>query len=480
MDFSKHLNISTTPIPGLLVLDLPVHGDNRGWFKENWQADKMAAVGLPNFGPLQNNVSFNEAAGTTRGIHAEPWDKYVSLASGKIFGAWVDLRIGINFGRVFTLEMDPSIAVFVPRGVGNAFQTLEPNTSYSYLVNGYWHANAEYSFLNLADETVAIEWPIPLEMAKLSEKDKKHPRLKDAMPLKDLGVLILGESGQLAKALKVDFPDATFAGRDLVDFSTNGPFDHIDFSAYRVVINTVAYTQVDAAETDDGRSLAWLVNAQAVSELAAKCALHQVTLVHVSSDYVFDGADTEPYKENAVFSPLGVYGQTKAAGDLSVRNLQRHYIVRTSWVIGEGKNFVRTLVNLAASGSQPSVVTDQIGRLTFTSEVSRAIKHLISSSADYGTYNVTNAGRATSWFELACEIFENLGVGSNRVTPVSTEEFFGGKPHAPRPSNSVLDLSKIIRTGFQPEEARNLLLEYLETHSMGAAATTSAKSHLEP
>lgn len=175
-------------IPGLLVVRLPVHGDNRGWFKENWQRAKMTGLGLPDFGPVQNNISFNAAVGTTRGIHAEPWDKYVSVATGRIFGAWVDLRAGASFGQVFTIELDPSTAVFVPRGVGNAFQTLEPDTAYTYLVNDHWSAEAvqKYAFVNLADETAAIDWPIPLEQAELSEKDRKHPRLADARPVAPL------------------------------------------------------------------------------------------------------------------------------------------------------------------------------------------------------------------------------------------------------------------------------------------------------
>ena len=103
MEYGKPLGVTETPIPGLLVWDVPVHGDNRGWFKENWQREKMVAAGLPDFGPVQNNISFNDAVGTTRGIHAEPWDKFVSVASGRIFGAWVDLRRGPSFGQVFTV-----------------------------------------------------------------------------------------------------------------------------------------------------------------------------------------------------------------------------------------------------------------------------------------------------------------------------------------------------------------------------------------
>jgi dTDP-4-dehydrorhamnose 3,5-epimerase len=183
LEYGKPLSLDQTPIPGVVVLDLPVHGDNRGWFKENWQREKMVALGLDDFQPVQNNISFNRATGTTRGIHAEPWDKYISVATGSVFGAWVDLREGESFGAVFTTVIDPSRAIFIPRGVGNAFQTLEENTAYSYLVNDHWSAAAQYTFLNLADETVAIPWPIPLESAETSEKDRSHPRLADVIPM---------------------------------------------------------------------------------------------------------------------------------------------------------------------------------------------------------------------------------------------------------------------------------------------------------
>ena len=145
-----------------------MHADNRGWFKENWQRAKMVELGVPDFGPVQNNVSFNTTAGATRGIHAEPWDKFVSVARGRIFGAWVDLRPGPGFGTAFTLEMGVETAVFVPRGVGNAFQTLEDETAYSYLVNDHWSLAAKdsYTFVNLADETLAIDWPIPLDAGR--------------------------------------------------------------------------------------------------------------------------------------------------------------------------------------------------------------------------------------------------------------------------------------------------------------------------
>lgn len=134
---AARVEVHETAIDGLLIVDLPRPGDNRVWFKENWQRAKATAAGLPDFVPVQNNISFNGTRGTTRGIHAEPWDKYVSVATGSIFGAWVDLRRGPGFGTVVTHEITPSTAVFVPRGVGNAFQTLEDATAYTYLVTDH-------------------------------------------------------------------------------------------------------------------------------------------------------------------------------------------------------------------------------------------------------------------------------------------------------------------------------------------------------
>ena len=196
------LAVRTTPIPGLLVIDLPVHGDARGWFKENWQREKMLGAGLPDFGPVQNNISFNQAVGVTRGIHAEPWDKFISVATGRVFGAWVDLREGPSFGATYWHEITPEVAIYVPRGVGNAFQTLEAPAAYTYLVNDHWSAvaQAQYTFLHLADETAEIPWPIPLEQAELSAKDQTHPRLADVIPVPPCRTLVVGGGGQLPVA----------------------------------------------------------------------------------------------------------------------------------------------------------------------------------------------------------------------------------------------------------------------------------------
>ncbi len=437
-EFGKALSVAETPIPGLVVFELPVHGDSRGWFKENWQREKMTALGLADFGPVQNNISFNDAVGTTRGIHAEPWDKWVSVATGRIFGAWVDLREGPSFGAVFTTELDPSRAIFVPRGVGNSYQTLEPDTAYTYLVNDHWSPDAAYSFLNLADETAAIDWPIPLGDVEISAKDLAHPRLADVVPISPKKILVLGASGQLGRALR-----AEFAGSAHIEFATRDEFDIARPDAararrwrdYDAIINAAAYTAVDLAETPDGRREAWEANASAVAALAALAAESGLVLVHVSSDYVFDGTVDRPYHEDDAVCPLGVYGQTKAAGDAAAAVAPCHYIVRTSWVIGEGNNFVRTMASLAERGVDPKVVDDQRGRLTFTRDIARGIRHLLETRQPYGTYNLTCSGEPVTWADIARQVFESTGHDRARVTGVSTEAYFAAAsaPVSPRP-----------------------------------------------
>jgi len=467
-ELGKQLAVAHTTIDGLLLFDLPVHGDARGWFKENWQREKMTALGLPDFGPVQNNISYNDAVGTTRGLHAEPWDKWVSIATGRVFGAWVDLREGPGFGAVFTAELDPSRAIFVPRGVANAFQTLEPGTAYTYLVNDHWSPDATYSFLNLADETVAIPWPIPLDRAEISDKDRAHPRLADAAAVPPRKTLVLGANGQLGRALRAALgtaPHIEYASRAELDLTAPGLDAARRWRDYGTVINAAAHTAVDEAETPEGRRAAWAANVAGVAALARVAAAHDLTLVHVSSDYVFDGSADRPYREDDAVAPLGVYGQTKAAADAIVATVPRHYVVRTSWVIGEGANFVRTMASLAARGVDPSVVDDQTGRLTFTSELARGIRHLLERRPAYGVYNLTGAGAPRTWAQIAARVFELTGHDPARVRPVTTAEYFAGaeRPVAPRPRNSVLDLSRIEAAGFVPADADESLIRYLES-----------------
>ena len=477
MDCGKRLSVQDTSIDGLLLLDLTVHGDNRGWFKENWQRAKMTALGIPDLHVVQNNISFNAERGVTRGIHAEPWDKFVSVAHGSVFGAWVDLREGsTTFGKVFSATLDPSKAIYVPRGVGNSFQALEDETVYTYLVNAHWSSELKktYTFVNLADPQLGIEWPIPLEECEISEADRNHPMLADVVPMAPKRTLVTGCNGQLGRAVKVEAEARGLSGFDYTDigefdFSDPGAYASVDWDLYGTVINCGAFTAVDAAETEEGRVSAWRANAMGPALLARTCAEHGITLVHVSSDYVFDGS-CEEHGEDEPLSPLGVYGQTKAAGDLAVEGCPAHYILRSSWVIGDGRNFEKTMAMLSDRCadkndglSRVTVVNDQLGRLTFTDQMARAILHLLDAHAPYGTYNMTGSGSVASWYEIARKVFELRNGNGDAVSPVTTAEYYAAAkgPVSPRPVHSALDLSKLVATGFVPCDWEEELTEYV-------------------
>lgn len=184
-DDFQSLAVQQTAIPGLLEFNLAVPGDGRGWFKENFQKAKLVKLGLPeDFEVVQNNISYNKDRGVTRGIHAEPWDKYISIAYGLVFAAIVDFRDGSNFGKVVTFTLNPGKAIYVPRGCGNSFQTLEPGTVYTYLVNKHWSPESKYVLVNLGDPGLGIKWPVPLGEAEVSNKDKNHPNVDTIEPMR--------------------------------------------------------------------------------------------------------------------------------------------------------------------------------------------------------------------------------------------------------------------------------------------------------
>jgi dTDP-4-dehydrorhamnose 3,5-epimerase len=177
------LAVRESALPGLFEIDLLVHGDDRGWFKENYQQAKLEALGLPHIDIVQHNVAFNAERGVTRGFHAEPWEKFISVATGSVFGAYLDLRAGPTFGQLFTTPLTPEKALFVPRGVANAYQTLEPNTVYTYLVNDHWSPVQTYSAVDLFDPALNVAWPIAKEHAIVSDKDLTNPLLANVSPL---------------------------------------------------------------------------------------------------------------------------------------------------------------------------------------------------------------------------------------------------------------------------------------------------------
>jgi dTDP-4-dehydrorhamnose 3,5-epimerase/reductase len=284
-------------------------------------------------------------------------------------------------------------------------------------------------------------------------------------------LLIIGAYGQLGKALQERWPKAAAVDRDTLDITDPDALGAFNWNGIEVILNAAAYTNVDGAETAEGRRAAWAINAQAVANLAKMAVEHELTLVHVSSDYVFDGT-LSPHTEHEPVTPLGVYAQAKAAGDIIVGVVARHYILRTSWMVGEGPNFVRTMIGLAAKDISPRVVHDQVGRLTFTSTLVDGIAWLLEKQADYGIYNLSDDGDKSSWADVTRAIFKELDRADLTVTNITTEEYFHDKPtSAPRPLKEDYDLSKIQGTGLKVPDWRTNLHDYIVSeHTKGADA----------
>jgi dTDP-4-dehydrorhamnose 3,5-epimerase len=352
--------------------------------------------------------------------------------------------------------------VLVPRGVANGYQTTADATAFFYLVNDHWRPEQAYVAVNHADPALGIEWPVPLSDRILSDRDREAPAFAEVTAVPVRRPLVLGAEGQVGRALLAAFPSARAVGRRELDLTDVAAVEAWPWRDHDVVLNAAAYTAVDDAETAEGRRAAWATNAEGPALLARMALRHEFTLVHLSSDYVYDGSRPE-HDECEPPAPLGVYGQAKAAGDAAVAVAPRHYLLRGSWLVGDGANFVRTMARLADEGVSPSVVSDQVGRLTFASEAARAVRHLLDTGAPYGTYHVSNAGPPTSWCDIARTVFTLRGRDPQDVLAVTTREYAADRPSAPRPSSSVLSLAKLESTGFEPADAAEMLRDYLAT-----------------
>lgn len=279
-------------------------------------------------------------------------------------------------------------------------------------------------------------------------------------------VLITGCNGQLGRALVKKYPGSIAVDQSKLDISDLDSIKKFDWSDIKIIINAAAYTDVDGAETPQGRISAWQVNATGISNLAGVANINDLLLVHISTDYVFDGSKSN-HTESEPFSPLGVYGQSKAAGDIAVSLANKFFILRTSWVIGDGHNFVKTMLSLAEKGINPRVVADQVGRPTFTSELANAIDFLIKNNSPYGTYNLSNTGPITSWADFARQVFKQSGLGNIKVEETSTKEYFSKKDiFAQRPLDSSFDLTKIGTLGYVPNNWKDHLKVYIEENGL--------------
>ena len=227
------------------------------------------------------------------------------------------------------------------------------------------------------------------------------------------------------------------------------------------VIHCAAWTAVDAAEEAENVPRVRAINADGTRNIAAACKGLDCRMMYISTDYVFDGQGTEPWKPDCTaYAPLNVYGQTKLEGELAVREaLEKYFIVRIAWVFGRnGRNFVKTMLNVGRTHGSVRVVNDQIGTPTYTYDLARLLVDMIETEK-YGCYHATNEGGYISWYDFCREIYRQAGL-KTEVIPVTTAEY--GLSRAARPFNSRLDKTKLVENGFTPlPDWRDALERYL-------------------
>lgn len=216
-----------------------------------------------------------------------------------------------------------------------------------------------------------------------------------------------------------------------------------------VIIHCAAWTAVDAAEEDENRDKVHAINALGTQYIADAAKAVDAKMLYLSTDYVFDGRGERPWEpDDKCYSPLNVYGQSKLDGELAVSGtLSKYFIVRIAWVFGlNGKNFIKTMINVGKTHDTVRVVNDQIGTPTYTLDLSRLLVDMAETDK-YGYYHATNEGGYISWYDFCCEFYKQYGLDT-KVIPVSTEEY--GLSKAARPFNSRLDKSKLLLAGFTP------------------------------
>lgn len=256
-------------------------------------------------------------------------------------------------------------------------------------------------------------------------------------------VLVFGSFGMLGRDLVKVFKDNeiyTFSSSEVDIRDRKRVFEVMDDIQPHIVINAAAYTNVD--ECEKNKKFAMEVNGESLINIANACKKNKSTLIHISTDYVFDGKKKSGYKENDMTNPINIYGESKAKGEYEiVKTMDNYYIIRTAWLYGHsGKNFVETIINLAKNKDSIDVVDDQVGSPTNTYELALQVRRIVDDRKDFGIYHITNEG-SCSWFEFATKIVSLSGLNC-RVNPMSSKDF--ARP-AKRPKYSVLVNTKIKR-----------------------------------
>ncbi|PIP21467.1 MAG: dTDP-4-dehydrorhamnose reductase [Candidatus Nealsonbacteria bacterium CG23_combo_of_CG06-09_8_20_14_all_40_13] len=281
-------------------------------------------------------------------------------------------------------------------------------------------------------------------------------------------VLVTGGNGQLGRALKKVLPekDSFFVDKEQMDITDKKEvLKKILKISPQVIIHCAAYTDVDGSELN--QKLAFKVNRGGAANVAAAAKKISAAMVYISTDYVFDGRKKTPYSEAGKTNPLGIYGQSKLAGERQVQKiLKKFFIVRTAWLYGEGKNFPKTILNLTKTKKEINVVSDQFGSPTYTLDLARGLSKLILTQK-YGLYHFTNSG-SCSWFQFAQKILKLKNKNNVKIIPITTQQWSKIKPGgAPRPNYTVLNTHKFQKTfKIKPRSWQSALKDYMKENNV--------------
>lgn len=446
-----------TGLKDCYILEPDKFGDARGYYSPFFIQEKNVKEEITMKNIAQGARSFSQK-GVVRGLHFQddPYcqSKLVECLSGAVLDVVVDLRKDSPTYKKWTsVELTPENGrqLFVPRGFAHGFVSLKDNTLFQYLVDGDYKPDHENGIL-WNDPEIGIDWQFDkygITEPLLSEKDKVRPCLKDA----DVNYymhkryLVTGASGQLGYDIVRELNNRGIY--DVLAFSSND----LDITDERLVnkvieeyhpdyvIHCAAYTQVDAAE--ENAEMCYKVNVDGTKNIVDACRRVDAKLTYISTDYVFDGKKEGYYCYLDKANPINIYGKTKYLGEELVKKYDKHFIIRISWVFGiNGKNFVKTMLNLAESRNEINVVADQIGSPTYTVDVAKTIIDM-QSTEKYGTYHATNNGYC-SWAEFAKYIFEASNIDM-KVNEITTKEY---PQKAARPLNSKLRKGILHDNGF--------------------------------
>ena len=445
-----NINITKTNLKGLYIIETDVHGDHRGWFTESYTKNKFIEYGIDtDF--VQDNQSYSAQKGTLRGIHYQTnpmaQTKMIRCTRGAIIDTVVDLRKGSDtYKQWYSIELssENKKQLYIPKGFGHAFLTITEDVEVQYKVDEYYSKECDRS-IKFNDPEIGVNWGI--ENPILSQKDLNANLFKDSDLNFSIKVLVTGVNGQLGydvvKRLNELGIETISVGRDAFDISNKEQTEtYILNCKPDVVVHCAAYTAVDKAE--DEKEKCYAVNVDGTRYIAESCRRIDAKMVYISTDYVFDGEGNELHNEDKPTTPINYYGYSKEQGEQVVKEIvEKHFIIRTSWVYGDnGNNFVKTMLRLGQIKDEISVVGDQIGAPTYSSDLAVLICDMLQTTK-YGIYHGVNEGYC-SWYEFALAIFKQVGINI-RVNSIPTSEY---PTMAKRPLNSRLSKEMLDRNGF--------------------------------